>query len=342
MTTPTSFSYKLTPAQQDALVRILREGNYRPAIVPHTIAAAKGEDYSVSLYTSGKCLVQGKGAQDFVLFILEPGVLQQAGVGYETVLNPESVSAHMGIDESGKGDFFGPMVIASAYVDESLADTMKSMGVRDSKAITSDAKAMAMGRDLRTLLGPRFSLVKIGPRAYNRLYAKMRSVNVLLAWGHARAIENLLDVIPNCPRAISDQFGNEQQVKRALMQKGRAIELIQRHRAESDLAVAAASIIAREAFLRSLGDLSREYDMKIPKGASAAVQAAAVEIARRRGAPALVDLVKCHFKTTDQVLTQLGETRKVLGPEGQVVSRPFGNTRWKRKSASAPATEAEA
>ncbi len=338
-TTPTSFTFKLNHEQQQSLVQLLRAGNYRPAEIPHTIVAARGPDFGVSLYTSGKCLIQGKGAQEFVLFVMEPSVLGNATIGYEKILNPEATSAHMGIDESGKGDFFGPMVIASAFVDESLAGKMQSMGVRDSKTITSDAKAMAMGRELRTLLGRRFSVVKIGPRAYNRLYSKMRSVNKLLAWGHARAIENLLEAIPDCPRAISDQFGDEKIVKRALMEKGRAIELVQRHKAESDLAVAAASIIAREGFLRSLADMVVQYGLKIPKGASEAVRAAAVELARQRGPAILLDTVKCHFKTTDQVLAELKETRAILGPEGQAVSRTLTNPRWTRKKPAEPPSE---
>ncbi len=319
----TSLTYKLTPPQQQALTELLRQGNYRPVTVPYATIAARAEDCNITLYTSGKCLVQGKGAEEFVTFFLEPYVLKSATLGYERILNPEAVSAHMGVDESGKGDFFGPLVIASAYVDESLADTMQAMGVRDSKTITSDAKAMAMGRELRRLLGNRYSVVRVGPRAYNRLYSKMRSVNRLLAWGHARTIENLLQVIPDCPRAISDQFGSEDQVRRALMQKGQRIELVQRHRAESDLAVAAASILAREDFLHALADMSAHYGTKIPKGASAAVQTVAVELIRARGPATLLDAVKCHFKTTDSVLASAKLDRKALGPEGQVVSKPF-------------------
>jgi len=340
MTGQTSFTYKLTSTQQKALTQLLQEGNYRPAVVPHTLIAVRGEDCSVSLYTSGKCLVQGKGASDFVTFVMEPLVLLEAAVGYEKVLHPEATQPHMGIDESGKGDFFGPLVVAAAYIDEKLAEPMKAMGVRDSKTITSDDKAMAMGQELRRMLGPRFSVVKIGPRAYNRLYAKMRSVNTLLAWGHARAIENLLAVVPDCPRAISDQFGGEHLIKRALMKKGQTIDLVQRHKAESDLAVAAASILAREGFLRALAEMSQQSGMKIPKGASAAVQTAAIALARAKGVAVLVDSVKCHFKTTDQVLTELNLTRQALGPDGQAVSRsPGANPRWPRKQKPIAATE---
>jgi ribonuclease HIII len=318
-----SFTYKLTDEQQSTLKHILRTGNYRPTEVPYTTIAAKTEDCNINLYTSGKLLVQGKGAEEFVQFILEPLVLLSASVGYEDVLNPELASAHMGVDESGKGDFFGPMVIAAAYIDETLIDAMRELDVKDSKNITSDKKAMFLGGELRKLLGRRFALVSIGPAAYNRLYSKMRSVNRILAWGHARAIENLLDIVPDCPRAISDQFGNKETVERALMKKGRGIELIQRHKAESDPAVAAASILAREAFLRALIEMGKTYDTEFKKGASAAVRESAVQLVRARSPEVLVQTAKCHFKTTDAVLAELGLTRDVLPEEGQVKSKPY-------------------
>lgn len=323
MTEKTSFSYKLKPAQSAVLLDILKNGNYRPFPVEYSKYAARTEDCNIVLYQSDKCVIQGKGSQDFVSFVLEPLVLQTASFGYEDVLNPQAIQPHMGVDESGKGDFFGPMVIAAAYVDPALAETMRKMNVRDSKAITSDRKAIEMGRDLRKLLGRRFAIVKIGPESYNRLYSKMRNVNSILAWGHARAIENLLEIVPDCPRAISDQFGNERLVKRALMKKGRGIELIQRHKAEEDLAVAAASIIAREQFLRALKDIGTAHGMQLMKGASDAVKHAAVKLASKAGPEVLLRTAKCHFRTTDAVLAEMKLTRSVLGPEGRAVSRPI-------------------
>jgi alkaline phosphatase len=323
----TSFTYKLTAEQQTVLFELLRGGAYRTFPLEHTRIAVEADRCRVALYKSGKCLVQGKGAEDFVMFTLEPLVLQSATLGYEDVLNPEAVQPHMGVDESGKGDFFGPLVVAAAFVDPGLAETMREMDVKDSKAISSDAKALAIGSALRRLLGRRWTMVKIGPRKYNQLYAKMRNVNTLLAWAHARAIENLLEAVPDCPRAVSDQFGSKQQVERALMKKGRGITLEQRHRAESDLAVAAASIIAREMFLRALKDIETEHGVEIPKGASAAVREAAVELVRKHGPAILLETGKTHFKTADAVLQAAGHSRADLGPDGQAVSRPVTHRR---------------
>lgn len=335
MAKKTSFSYKLTPAQQNTLEGILRTGNYKPRQVPYSRIAAEMPGCNIVLFTSGKCLVQGKEAEDFVTFVLEPVVLQSVTLGYEdTPDDPNASAAHMGVDESGKGDFFGPLVTVAAYTDPDLAAAMREMGVRDSKNIKSDRVALDMGRALRQRLGHRFSIVKIGPRAYNRLYTKMRSVNTMLAWAHARAIENLLEAVPGCPRAISDQFGNKSQVERALMKKGQKIELIQQPRAESDIAVAAASVIAREQFLRGLAKIGDDLKVELPKGASATVNAAAVQLVKKHGPEVLLDTTKCHFKTADAVLAAAGADRGALGEDGQATSKPTGARPYRRKKSA--------
>lgn len=319
----TSYTVKLTPAQMEAAAQILREGNYRPRRMEYTLAAAEGPDCQIAIYQSGKCLVQGKGAADWITFVLEPQVLGEARLGYEDVLNPEANAPHMGVDESGKGDFFGPLVIAAAYVDEGIAKDLKALNVRDSKTITSDKAAQDLAKKIRARLGDRFAVVSIGPAAYNRLYATMSSVNRILAWGHARAIENLLEKVPNCPRALSDQFGPEQQIQRALQQKGRKIKLEQRHRAESDIAVAAASILARSGFLTALDKLGEKYGVKLPKGASDQVKRVAGELVQKHGGTALLETAKCHFKTTDDVLGPLGRSRKDEGLPPAPVRKVF-------------------
>lgn len=323
MALPNSYTFKLDPAQQDELARVLSQGNYLPIEVPYTRIAVDAEGCKVMLYTSGKCLVQGKGATDFVQFVLEPLILREVRTGYEDVLHPQAFEPHAGIDESGKGDFFGPMVIAAVYTNPDLTRQFQAMGVKDSKNISSDKKALSLARDIRERLGNRFALVTIGPRAYNRLYAKMRSVNTLLAWGHARALEDLLETVPSCTRAVADQFGPQRQIEQALMRKGRSIELEQRPRAEADPAVAAASILARAGFLQALDKMGRQLGTEIPKGASDRVIQTAQDLVKRLGPAVLLDAAKCHFKTTDKVLSAGGHTRSELGPEGEAVSKPY-------------------
>ena len=207
----------------------------------------------------------------------------------------------IGIDESGKGDDFGPLVIAAVFVTPALEQDLALMQVRDSKKI-SDGRILELAPDIR-LLCPH-SLVAIGPQRYNELYAKIKNLNRLLAWGHARALENLLQQV-ECDLAIADQFGDERLILNALQEKGKQIRLVQRTKAESDLAVAAASILARAEFLQRLDRLSQELNTTLPKGASPAVELAGRMVVKKYGRDRLGTVAKLHFKTTKQVL---GET----------------------------------
>jgi ribonuclease HIII len=218
------------------------------------------------------------------------------------VLNPELLMPRLGVDESGKGDFFGPLCVAGVYVNEAVVNAWKDSGIRDSKNISSDRKIKELAELIRKTPGCVTTVVSIGNEAYNRLYQKMRSVNTLLAWGHARVIETLMGqrhrMNPTPVRAISDQFAsNKETVAKALMPLGREIELVQKHRAEEDLAVAAASILARQEFVTRLAGLGREFEMELPRGASAAVDAAAKEFIAKYGAEGLPKAAKMHFRT---------------------------------------------
>ena len=271
--------------------------------VPYTQFAAehRGDKVNVAVYTSRKMVVQGKGTTDFVQFYLEPQLLGEAKLGYEHILNPEMLEPRIGVDESGKGDFFGPLVVAGVYVNEEAISAFEELGVKDSKAISSDKRIFEIAKGIRETKGCRWTVVPIGPEAYNRLHVKFKNVNSLLGWGHARVIENLLAVV-DCKKAISDQFGNKSIVLRALMERGKKIELVQRHKAESDLAVAAASIIARDEFVRRLRMLGRECGVELPKGASKAVEEAGRALVAKSGPAALAKVAKMHFRTSQKVL----------------------------------------
>jgi ribonuclease HIII len=298
----TSYTSKLTDAQAATLKELLQARNYAFREVPYARFAAEKDKLNVVFYESGKLVVQGKATQEFIEFVLEPEILKEARLGYEAVLNPELLLPRLGVDESGKGDFFGPLCVAGAYVNESVVKAWKDAGVRDSKNISSDKKIKELAELIRKTPGCVTTVVPIGNEAYNRLYGKMRSVNTLLAWGHARVIENLMglryQMNPLPVRAISDQFAaNKETVAKALMSMGREIELVQRHKAESDLAVAAASILARHEFVSRLANLEKQFELKLPKGASAAVDAAAKEFIGQHGAENLGRVAKMHFRT---------------------------------------------
>ena len=216
----TCFTFELDERQQEAFLALLASGNYRPKQVPYSLAAAEGDGFNCALYQKEKhgrrkLCVQGGQAQDFVEFFLEPnGVVPLSPGGAGSAASVAAAEGaplpHGGSDESGKGDYFGPLVVACCYVDEALAERLRTLkveyfdahdvkhvdegGVRDCKLITNNVVLMRMGQMIRSLLGPgRFAVVKIGPAAYNRLYAKIRNINRLLAWAHGTCIEELLE-----------------------------------------------------------------------------------------------------------------------------------------------------
>jgi ribonuclease HIII len=205
---------------------------------------------------------------------------------------------HIGTDESGKGDYFGPLVIGAVFLREDQEDVLKEFGVKDSKR-TSDGRTRELAEIIKQ--GYTHSVVSIGPERYNELYEKLRNLNRILAWGHSRAIENILETVP-CRLAITDQFGDKAFVMNALMKKGKRLELVQRPKAEEDLAVAAASLLARAEFLKRLHFLSRDVGLELPKGASAVVEEAGLKLVKLHGPRILEKVAKTHFKTTARIL----------------------------------------
>ena len=312
----TSHTATLTTDQATQLVAHLQAGPYDLKEVPYARISGAKKDLNVTLYLSGKLVVQGKGTRDFIEFILEPEILGAATLGYESTLDPSLLDARIGVDESGKGDFFGPLCIAAVYVNKSVLNAWKTVGIRDSKSVGSDAQIVHLNRAIRETPGCQVSVIAIGNEAYNRLHVRHGSVNTMLAWGHARAIENLLERGPllNPPpvRAISDQFASSKTtVERALMTLGKGIELVQRHRAEEDMAVAAASIVARNEYLQRMKNLEKEFSMPLPRGASAAVEEAARKLVERHGSEVLPRVSKMHFRTRYRVL---GEAEPAKNP----------------------------
>jgi len=212
-----------------------------------------------------------------------------------------NIDSWIGTDESGKGDYFGPLVVAGVFVNEETKQKLIELGVKDSKKI-SDARIGELAVKIKSTC--KYSIVPIGPETYNELYDKIANLNKLLAWGHARAIENILEDT-NCENALTDQFGDEKFVLNALLKKGKKIKLVQRPRAEEDVGVAAASILARDEFLRRLHKLSQYHRLNLPKGASQQVVIAAREIIKKSGKEELKKIAKLHFKTTNDALTGL-------------------------------------
>ncbi|WP_395751537.1 ribonuclease HIII [Prosthecobacter sp.] len=299
----TSYTHALTADQAARLRPLLEARGFEFQTKPYCLYAAAKSKVNICVYEKGpKIVVQGKETEDFITNLLEPEVLGEAKLGYEEVHHPEMFQPHIGVDESGKGDFFGPLVIAGVYIDGAAAHRLRDIGAVDSKRIGSDARIFKIAADIRTIPGLAWEVIAIRPERYNELYTKFGNLNRLLAWGHARVIESLLERVPGCQRAISDQFANPAVLQRALQTRGRQIELVQRTKAESDPAVAAASILAREAFVGWLRSEGQAYGMEFPKGVSNSVKQAAATLINQHGSDILPALCKMHFRTSSEVL----------------------------------------
>lgn len=204
---------------------------------------------------------------------------------------------HIGTDESGKGDFFGPLVIAGVLADEKTSQYFLDLGIKDSKKL-SDKKMIALAVEIKKIAP--YSIIAISNSKYNELYNSMKNLNRLLAWGHARAIENVLEK-QHCEYALSDKFGDESLIKSALMKNGRSIRLEQMCKAESDIAVASASVLARATFVQKLQEMENTYGLKFQKGCSGLVKDGAKLFIEKYGKDRLKEVCKAHFKTYNEV-----------------------------------------
>lgn len=304
----TTYTKPLTSDQATLLRTLLAEAGWSFESKPYCLYAASRNRVNVLVYEKGpKIVVQGKDTEEFITNVLEPQILGVAELGYEEVHHPEMFQSHLGIDESGKGDFFGPLVIAGVYVDRDVVHALRELGAVDSKRIGSDDKILKLAERIRKVPGLRSEVIQITPERYNELYEKFGNLNRLLAWGHAKVIEMLLEKVPGCPTAISDQFANPAVLQRALQERGRGIQLIQRTKAESDPAVAAASILARERFVQWLDQAGARLGVELPKGVSSLVKERARVLFESMGEDGLRQVAKMHFKTSQEVMGRAGE-----------------------------------
>ena len=250
---------------------------------------------SVVFYKSGKFVIQGKEvsdmASDFEKYMGISGFVNEKPNKEEEFIMP--VSEYIGTDESGKGDFFGPLVIGGVMITPELKEKYTELGIKDSKKL-DDRTITKLSAHIRN--SAVHSVVVIMPEKYNQLYNSFKNLNKLLAWGHARVIENIL-AKKQCTHALSDKFGDETLIQNALMKLGQKINLIQRVRGESDIAVAAASVIARAEFVKRMNELSYRYNMEFPKGASDKVIQTAKIFCDKFGKENIDNIAKVHFKT---------------------------------------------
>ena len=297
-----SYTHPLNLDQVNELRGILEQENYEFKNKDYAIFSAKKDRLNITVYEKGpKVLIQGKETKNFIQFTLEPKILGFAKLGYEEELYPEMFEPHFGIDESGKGDFFGPLVIAGAYTNKALTRSLIDAGVTDSKKV-SDKKIQKLSHIIKNSPGIKYDIIVISPSKYNELYKSIGNLNKLLAWGHSKCIENLCTKKPDCQRALSDQFAKSSVLESSLGKMGKTINLEQRTKAEEDVAVATASILARNHFVEWMDLASKQYNIEIPKGASMKVKEAGDFLVKSHGIGVLSKIAKLHFKTAQNWL----------------------------------------
>jgi ribonuclease HIII len=319
-----TYTLKLDDAQMEKLRAAVAAKYWEQVEVPYARFAFKGPKVNVTAYTSGKVVVAGKETEDFVQNVIEAQVTGEARLGYDDVHHPEWFEPHAGLDESGKGDLFGPVVAATVIAERPAIEAWRDAGVRDSKTI-GDAQIVKLDELIRGTPGVVVETVYCGMEKYNELMQKPQAnLNRLLAWQHARALEAGLQK-KWVGRGLLDQFTEQPLVQRELAKRGlERFNLEMRTKAESDPVVAAASVVARAEYVRLMHQLSREFGDKLQKGAGALAKAQAAQIIEKFGARSLGRFAKLHFRTCYEVVSAAGKLDELpLKP-------PAEKTEWRR------------
>jgi len=304
-----SYTAKLDDAQMEKLRAICVARNFMPFEVAYTRFAYKSDPARINIaaYTSGKVVIAGKGTEEFVTMTLEPEVTGAAKLGYDEVLHPDWYESHAGLDESGKGDFFGPVIAATVIADRSAIESWIKAGVKDSKKI-AETQIIKLDKIIRETSGVVVRTCFCGMPKYNELMARPgANLNRLLAWQHATALEQAL-AVKRVSWGLLDQFTEQPLAQRELAKKGVTdFDLRMRTKAEEDPVVAAASVVARAEFVRQMHQLSKRFGAKLQKGAGPLVKQQALEIIEKFGARALGEYAKLHFRTAYEVVSAAGK-----------------------------------
>ena len=294
-------SIKITKEFQEELKQKLLMDNFTFSSCQNALWKATSLGINVTCYASLKLLVQGKNCEEFDKKYLNTN--KSNNTTQTTLINTNEFihdfPSWIGTDESGKGDFIGPLVTAGVYVKKEQVDFLSNLNIKDSKKLTDKAILQIAPKIKQNCL---FSIITINPEKYNELYTKFNNLNKLLAWAHSRAIENLLEKVPDCENAISDKFGDESLIKNALFKNGKKINLIQRTKAESDIAVACASILAREEFVKRTETLKNIYKIDFAKGGGDIPTQQAQAFSNQYGKDKLKLIAKMHFKNATKII----------------------------------------
>ncbi|MDR1666043.1 MAG: ribonuclease HIII [Puniceicoccales bacterium] len=296
--TKTSYTLTLSEEQVEALGRWCDARCWSFYSVPYARFAFRGDQVNVVAYGSGKVVIQGKKTETFVTYVLEAEITKTPQLGYEEIQHPEWFQPHAGMDESGKGDFFGPLVVACVVADGVMVRHWLSHHLKESKKVASDGAVLKLDKLVRGTKGVVVQTAFAGMSKYNELYRKFGNLNELLSWFHAKALEGALK-----RKAVSwgllDQFARRASVSKYFKAEG--FVLRQRQKAEDDPIVAAASIVARAEYLRALRDLRQKSGIELPKGAGSKVKEQGRKLLSSVGMDRLGEFAKLHFKTAHEL-----------------------------------------
>lgn len=209
-----------------------------------------------------------------------------------------------GSDESGKGDFFGPLVVSAVVVDDGTAAKLAAAGVKDCKLL-SDKKILELEETIKANVID-FSVLELKPKIYNMRYnqvlAQGGKLNQLLGFGHVAALSQVLERNHDCHAALIDQFTTSTVNVRELQKRFPECQVRQQPKAEINLAVAAASVLARARFLRTMDELAKSVgEVSLPKGGGPQTTACARKIAQSLGKSQLENYVKLHFANYSRI-----------------------------------------
>ena len=309
-----SYTLKLTGEQMEKLGDTLKGRGWPIRTVQYARYAFDGENVKIVIYESGKLVVQGRNTEDFVANILEPEVTGEFLLGYEEVNNPEWFEPHAGLDESGKGDLFGPVVTACVIGDGDMVRSWMNSGIRDSKTIT-DGAILKMAKQIKATKGVVIKVAYTSMVKYNELYLKFDSnLNKLLAWLHGRSLNDaLVEKMPEW--GLLDQFTKQPLVQKYVEEKD--FELRMRTKAEEDPVVAAASIVARATWLQQMKKLDELAGEKLPKGSGVQAKEKARMIFEKFGEDRMGEFCKLHFKTAYEAMGKKPPTKPKWNPNWQ-------------------------
>ena len=289
-------SITLTPSEKEIQAFLEHyQTSLAPSKNPYIRYFLKLPQATVSIYTSGKVLLQGEGAEKYASFF-----------GYEVVEETSGQNLPLiGTDEVGNGSYFGGLAVVASFVTPDQHDFLRKLGVGDSKTLT-DQKIRQIAPILKEKI--QHQALLLSPSKYNEVIGdRYNAVSVKVAL-HNQAIYLLLQKGVQPEKIVIDAFTSAKNYDKYLAQEANRFSnpISLEEKAEGKyLAVAVSSIIARDLFLENLENLGRELGYQLPSGAGTASDKVASQILQAYGMQGLNFCAKLHFKNTEKAKKRL-------------------------------------